>query len=197
MCHTITMNSTDNQQPNIRQPNVNSDSTPPATQTPPETPSDALQTTSQDYSIDNLTPNEKRLAQMFSKAKGNITKTCEAAGLARQTFYRLRDTNPEFAAIIHDIEEEQLDALEQRLFDLAANPTHQDSFKALTKALNAKGKSRGYGNTCSTNDPSSTAANQPTPRHLQQQQEEKQIEDKITLLMDKHFQDMKKTKETT
>ena len=52
---------------------------------------------------------EKFLTSM--RSSGNASVSARAAGVARSTVYRLRDSDPEFAAAWHDAREEAIDAL--------------------------------------------------------------------------------------
>lgn len=83
---------------------------------------------------------KKVLVEKMKKTLGNITASCEAAGIARKTFYEWIEKDPAFKTTIEAIEESCIDfaesALKKQIED--GNPTSTIFF------LKTKGKKRGY-----------------------------------------------------
>ena len=76
----------------------------------------------------------------FRKKGCNIAATCLAANISRQTFYRWRKLDEEFAEAIEESEESVIDNVESKL--LAA--VNDDKLDAIKFFLRTKGKKRGY-----------------------------------------------------
>jgi len=78
----------------------------------------------------------------YSNHFGIVTKTCEAAGISRETFYKWRKDDPEFR--------ERLEAIqpEERFLDLAEGTLQRKIADGDTIStiffLKTKGKGRGY-----------------------------------------------------
>ena len=93
----------------------------------------------------NPTFNERQLAFIESYRTGpnkfHIGKSCEAAGVVRQTYQFWMATNPIFNAIITDIRESIVDTAETGLHRAAASG---ESW-AIKFILERLGKKRGYG----------------------------------------------------
>lgn len=91
---------------------------------------------------------------------GIITDACASIGLARSTFYKWRDTDPDFKAAIEEIQEVAIDYVESKLFekidgvwvegrgedDDGEPRTYKQppSDTAIIFYLKTKGKGRGY-----------------------------------------------------
>lgn len=61
---------------------------------------------------------KRRFLRAFSY-NANLTAAAKAAGIARQTPYKWRDEDPEFAAAMEEAEQESIDRLEAHAFRLA------------------------------------------------------------------------------
>ena len=76
----------------------------------------------------------------FKKSFGMISVTCDATGISRQTYYNWKDTDPEFAQGIEEIEERNLDFAEMKLM----SAIREGKTAELLFFLKTKGKRRGY-----------------------------------------------------
>lgn len=72
--------------------------------------------------------------QAFEITNGIITQACIAAGINRKTFYRWRDSDPDFAAAVSDILHSQNDYVESLLLE----HINQKNLKAIQFYLGAK-----------------------------------------------------------
>lgn len=72
---------------------------------------------------------------------GVVSIACDKVGVSRQTFYRWKREDPDFAAEVEDIEERALDVVEGCMFN---GITAGDS-RLIIYYLNNKGRKRGYG----------------------------------------------------
>lgn len=86
---------------------------------------------------------KRRFLQAFEKNGGNISASCTAIGINRGTYYQWMENDAKFAASVSEIEERNLDALENVLFEGAL----QGDTAKLIFMLKCKGKKRGYGDT--------------------------------------------------
>lgn len=71
----------------------------------------------------------------------NVSAACEAVQISRQTFYTWAREDESFAAAIHAVREKVLDNIETALYKEAIS----GNITAAALILNARGKSRGYG----------------------------------------------------
>jgi hypothetical protein len=76
----------------------------------------------------------------FKLSLGNISISCEASGISRQTYYNWRKQDPEFSQLCEDIEERNLDLAEMKLL----NAIREGKTAELLFYLKTKGKKRGY-----------------------------------------------------
>lgn len=85
---------------------------------------------------------KKVFLDAYAKSYGNITKSCKAADIARQTYYNWLDNDPEFSEQVNSIEpaEQFLDFLETKLVERI----NEGDTTAVIFALKTKGKKRGY-----------------------------------------------------
>ena len=72
---------------------------------------------------------------------GIVSAACEKVGISRQTFYRWKREDQEFAAAVDDVEERALDIVESYLF----NGIKAGDSRLIIYYLNNKGRKRGYG----------------------------------------------------
>lgn len=71
---------------------------------------------------------------------GNISISCEASGISRQTYYNWYKDDPSFRRRVMDIEERNLDLAEMKLL----NAIREGKTAELLFYLKTKGKKRGY-----------------------------------------------------
>jgi hypothetical protein len=76
----------------------------------------------------------------FKLSLGNISISCEASGISRQTYYNWRKQDPEFSQLCEDIEERNLDLAEMKLL----SAIREGKTAELLFYLKTKGKKRGY-----------------------------------------------------
>ena len=83
---------------------------------------------------------QKKFLEIFKKKAGNISSTCDAMGIVRQTYHNWYNTDENFRRDADNVKEGLLDFAESKLFELMneKNPT------ALIFYLKTQGKKRGY-----------------------------------------------------
>jgi AcrR family transcriptional regulator len=77
---------------------------------------------------------------MLGSSKGNVSKSCIAAGIARATYYRWLKKDELFASLCAEVDEALLDNAEDRLQANIDDGQNQ----AIIFYLKTKGKARGY-----------------------------------------------------
>ena len=80
------------------------------------------------------------IPETLAKHGGHISKTCEALGLSRTHFYRLLNSDPEFAERCKEAKEIILDEVEGELF----KAIKKGNVTAMIFYLKTQGKNRGY-----------------------------------------------------
>lgn len=94
----------------------------------------------------NLTRKKKkdeRKAKFVDNYKlswGNVSATCDASGISRQTYYTWIKEDSDFAQLIHEIDERSLDMAETKLL----GAVREGKTAELLFYLKTKGKRRGY-----------------------------------------------------
>lgn len=85
---------------------------------------------------------KKGFIEAYAQTFGNITNSCKAVGICRQTFYNWKLNDPDFVAELNAIEpEEQLmDLVEDKL----VKKINEGDITALIFVAKTKGKKRGY-----------------------------------------------------
>ena len=93
--------------------------------------------------LNQLTTDEAKelFLTLLGSQRGNITNTCEATGVSRQTYYDWREQDPKFRARLATVTEERIDMVEDALL-LAIQSM---DVTAIRYFLDAQAKSRGYG----------------------------------------------------
>lgn len=81
-----------------------------------------------------------KFLENFKLSLGNISISCEASGISRQTYYNWIKQDPDFANQCKDIEERNLDLAEMKLL----NAIREGKTAELLFYLKTKGKKRGY-----------------------------------------------------
>jgi hypothetical protein len=83
---------------------------------------------------------KKRLLDALEKALGVVSDACRAANVNRDTFYRYKKQDPDFAAAVEEIEDVAIDFAESALYKQIKEgiPSSTIFF------LKTKGKRRGY-----------------------------------------------------
>lgn len=81
-----------------------------------------------------------RFLENFKMSFGNISISCEASGISRQTYYNWIKSDGDFKQQCRDIEERNLDLAEMKLL----NAIREGKTAELLFYLKTKGKQRGY-----------------------------------------------------
>lgn len=83
---------------------------------------------------------KEKFLDAFAAKLGNVKEACEAAGIARKTFYNWKNNDEEFAEEIESIEEGLIDLAETKLLEnIQKGKTNEILFY-----LRTKGKKRDY-----------------------------------------------------
>ncbi len=83
---------------------------------------------------------KEKFLDNFKLSLGNISISCEASGISRQTYYNWLKQDAEFQQTCKDIEERNLDLAEMKLL----NAIREGKTAELLFYLKTKGKKRGY-----------------------------------------------------
>lgn len=83
---------------------------------------------------------KEKFLDNYKLSLGNISISCEASGISRQTYYNWMKSDPEFKQECRDIEERNLDLAEMKLL----NAIREGKTAELLFYLKTKGKHRGY-----------------------------------------------------
>lgn len=86
------------------------------------------------------TEGKKAVLQALEARLGVVTISCQEAGVSRAQFYEWKNTDPEFAKAVDEIQEVALDYVEEKLF---RNITNRDT-QSILFYLRCKGGKRGY-----------------------------------------------------
>ena len=84
--------------------------------------------------------NKEDFLEKHQLSFGNISISCEASGISRQTYYNWYKDDPSFRRRVMDIEERNLDLAEMKLL----NAIREGKTAELLFYLKTKGKKRGY-----------------------------------------------------
>ena len=82
----------------------------------------------------------KKIVDMYKKKGCNISATCNALNISRQTFYNYRDSNQKLSDQINEADEAILDFAESKLVE----HINSGDVTSLIFLLKTKGKNRGY-----------------------------------------------------
>lgn len=82
----------------------------------------------------------ERVAEVYSKKAGNISATCSALGIDRNTFTAWRDRYPKLSALLDEVDESLIDFSESKLLE----QINDGNLTAIIFHLKTKGKKRGY-----------------------------------------------------
>ena len=85
---------------------------------------------------------KKAMLIALTKNRCNISKACKAVGIDRATHYKYIKSNPEYAEAVEAAMEAVIDEIESKLQEVGID----GNVLAMNSFLNARGKSRGYGN---------------------------------------------------
>lgn len=85
-------------------------------------------------------PLKKAFIEAYRANTGNATKSSEAVGISRRTYTNWKKTDPDFAAAIDAVDEEQIDIAESEL----NKHIKSGNLTAIIFYLKTKGKGRGY-----------------------------------------------------
>lgn len=86
-----------------------------------------------------MTKKQKLFIEHFKKS-GNVSKTCEAIGIGRTTFYNWYKLREDFAQEIDNIKEAVIDSVEDKLFE----KIQAGDITAIIFFLKTRAKHRGY-----------------------------------------------------
>lgn len=90
--------------------------------------------------MDKIRHTKKALIEALEKSLGIVTVACKKVGVARQTFYNYKDSDPEFKAAVEELEGVALDFVETQLFQ----QIRENNSTSTIFYLKTKGKHRGY-----------------------------------------------------
>lgn len=82
----------------------------------------------------------KRIVEAYNKKGCNISATCEALNISRQSFYNYRDSNEKLREQLEEADEARLDFAESKLIE----HINDGDVTSLIFFLKTKGKGRGY-----------------------------------------------------
>ena len=83
---------------------------------------------------------KEKFLENFKLSLANISISCEASGISRQTYYNWRKNDSQFRSDCEEIEERNLDLAEMKLL----NAIREGKTAELLFYLKTKGKKRGY-----------------------------------------------------
>ena len=83
---------------------------------------------------------KKNFLELYFQKACNISLTCKAVNIDRQTYYNWMESDPEFRKKIANVEEQLIDTVESKLL----KHIDADNLKAIVFYLKTKGRSRGY-----------------------------------------------------
>lgn len=113
----------------------------PATKPKPKAKTPKVKKETREEKIARETAERKAITiKAYEKKGGNVAATCEAANIGRRTFYLWKETDPEFAEAIKDLDESLLDFAESKLME----KVQDGDLTAIIFTLKTKGKDRGY-----------------------------------------------------
>lgn len=91
----------------------------------------------------------KRTIEAYKKNSCNVSKTCEAVGISRTHFYRMRDEDKDFAEGLKEVDEWLIDFAEDKLTGFI----RKGNLRALLFFLSRKGAGRGWAEKVETYQP--------------------------------------------
>lgn len=80
------------------------------------------------------------LVKMYEKKGGNISATCAALNITRQTFFNYRNSSKQLAERLDNVTESLIDFAESKLME----KVNECDLTAIIFFLKTKGKNRGY-----------------------------------------------------
>lgn len=81
-----------------------------------------------------------KIATVYSKKAGNISATCTALGIDRNTFTAWREKYPKLNQLLSEVDESLIDFSESKLLE----SINEGNLTAIIFHLKTKGKNRGY-----------------------------------------------------
>lgn len=82
----------------------------------------------------------EKVAEVYSKKAGNVSSTCSALGIDRNTFMAWREKYPKLAQLLDEVDESLIDFSESKLLE----QINAGNLTAIIFHLKTKGKKRGY-----------------------------------------------------
>lgn len=92
-------------------------------------------------------PDNEVIVKMYSKKSCNVSATCSALNISRQTFYNWRERYPALKKALQDADDAILDWAETKLIE----SINDGNLTALIFFLKTKGRKRGYVEQVDTN----------------------------------------------
>lgn len=90
---------------------------------------------------EKIAEKKRQVLKVLSVRMGIVSLACEKVGISRQTFYRWKHEDPEFAQAVEEVNERALDLVEGYMFkQIEAGDSRMIMFY-----LNNRGRRRGYG----------------------------------------------------
>ena len=90
--------------------------------------------------VRRMSKNKRLFLEAYEKSMGNVSASCKAVNLSRQTYYRWLDEDLNFAKLCEDVLESNIDYAETKLM----SNIREGKETSLIFYLKTKGKSRGY-----------------------------------------------------
>ena len=91
-----------------------------------------------------LSDKKEKFLKQLSENLGNVSESCKALNISRQTFYRWKEADQQFKESCDNVPEELLDLAESALLAEINSPKSRGHTTAYIFYLKTKGKSRGY-----------------------------------------------------
>ena len=91
-----------------------------------------------------LSDKKEKFLKQLSENLGNVSESCKALNISRQTFYRWKEADEQFKESCDNVPEELLDLAENALLTEIKDPQSKGHTTAYIFYLKTKGKSRGY-----------------------------------------------------
>lgn len=84
--------------------------------------------------------NKSKFIELFARKNANISETCLAMNMSRQTFYNWKNDDEDFAKAVDEVQESMIDFAESKLLENIKD----NKETSIIFYLKTKGKSRGY-----------------------------------------------------
>jgi hypothetical protein len=95
----------------------------------------------------NPKKNKEKLLEALRKSLGIVTPACKEVGISRNQFYNYYNTDPDFRALVDDIDEITIDFVENQLL----KNIKEGDRTSIMFFMKYKGKRRGYSDSVNVN----------------------------------------------